>query len=162
MAFMEKIFPDILEAIRNEEIIKESKKIPMPYFGLFALVIFDKVKELGSETSLYEIGEEFGKMLSPKNIEELKKIFKLMNFGDLEIDENKILLKNPPYKIKLSNPPYQWVSKEEPIHDFIAGILAGCLEEIFKKKFVVNEVECVSQGKDKCVFEVKEVDELNK
>ncbi|MEO2116995.1 MAG: V4R domain-containing protein [Methanocaldococcus sp.] len=155
---MEKIFPNILEAIKNEEIIKNSKKIPMPYFGLFALVVFDKVKELSSETSLYEIGEDFGKLLSPKNIEELKKIFKLMDFGDLEIDEKE----KPPQKIKLSNPPYKWVSKDEPIHDFIAGILAGCLEEIFKKKFIVNEIECVCQGKDKCVFEVIETNNLNK
>jgi len=155
---MEKIFPNILEAIKNEDIIKKSKRIPMPYFGLFALVVFDKVKELSSETSLYEIGEDFGKLLSPKNIEELKKVFKLMDFGDLEIDEKE----QPPHKIKLSNPPYKWISKDEPIHDFIAGILAGCLEEIFKKKFIVKEVECVCQGKDKCVFEVVEANNLNK
>jgi predicted hydrocarbon binding protein len=154
---MEKIFPNILEAIKNESIIKKSKKIPVPYFGLLALVIFEKVKELGSEISLYEIGVEFGKILSPKNIEELKKIFKLMNFGDLEIDENEIHFKNPPYKINLSNPPYGWIYKKEPIHDFIAGILAGCLEEIFGKKFIVKEIECVCQGKDKCVFEVIEL-----
>ncbi|WP_457613380.1 V4R domain-containing protein [Methanocaldococcus sp.] len=154
---MEKIFSDILNTIKDEKIIKESKKIPMPYFGLFALVIFDKVKELGSETPLYEIGEEFGKMLNPKSIEEIKRLFELMNFGELEIEN----IDSKRIRIYLKNPPYCWISKNEPIHDFIGGVLAGCLQEVFKKKFIVNELECVCQGKSRCVFEGIAVENLS-
>ncbi|ACX73265.1 4-vinyl reductase 4VR [Methanocaldococcus vulcanius M7] len=143
---MEKIFPEILEVIRDENKLKNAKKIPIPYFGLMAIELIDTVKELNSEISLYEIGYKFGKLMSPNSLDELVKLFRLMNFGELKIDLERRIIEHysPPYNKKCS----------EPIHDFIAGILAGALKNIFSKNNVVKEIKCTSIGEEKCVYEI--------
>ncbi len=143
---MDKLFPDILEVIKDENKLKKSKKIPIPYFGLMAVELIDTIKELNSDISLYEVGYRYGKLISPKDLDELIRLFKLMDFGELKIDLEQGIIEhyNPPYNKKY----------DEPIHDFIAGILAGCLKNIFSKNNVVKEIKCTSVGDEKCVYKI--------
>jgi len=105
------------------------------------------------ETSFYKLGYEFGKIIAPKNLDEVKKIFNDGNLGTLiEVDWNILKLENSAIG--------KSIASNKPVCNYIAGLLSGALESIYGKKFIVKEIKCIAQGCDACYFEVKDTGRL--
>ncbi|CAB3290028.1 4-vinyl reductase 5 [Methanocaldococcus lauensis] len=124
--------------------------IPLEIFRIMIYILMKKIKERGSEITLYEMGYEFGKFLEPKNFRELKKFFRKNNLGILEIESRKPLI----IKVK-ECAMCGGLEDTEPMCHFDAGLLAGAMECILKKTVVVNEIKCMAQGYDACYFEIE-------
>ncbi len=101
------------------------------------------------EASFYNLGYEFGKIISPKNLDEVKKLFNEGKLGIL-IEEDWNILKVENSAIGMS------ITSQKPVCNYIAGFLAGVLESIYGKKFIVKEIKCMAQGCDACYFEIKD------
>ena len=104
---------------------------------------------LNFEMSFYKLGYEFGKIISPKNMDEAKKIFSDGKLGTL-VEEGDNILKLENSVIGLS------ITSNKPVCNYIAGLLSGVLESIYGKKFIVKEIKCMAQGCDACYFEIKD------
>ncbi|AEF95674.1 V4R domain-containing protein [Methanotorris igneus] len=129
---------------------KIKEYIPLELFRVMAYIVIKKIKERGSEITLYEIGYEFGKFLKPKNIRELKTFFRKNNLGILEIESRK------PFILKVRECAMcDSLEVNEPICYFDAGLLAGALECILNKTVVVDEIKCMGQGYDACYFKIE-------
>jgi predicted hydrocarbon binding protein len=123
--------------------------IPLEIFRLMIMIMMKKIKELNSEITLYDIGYEFGKHISPKNYRELKKFFRKNNLGVLKIESRKPLI------IKVNDCSLcDGLNSDEPICYFDAGVLAGAYECILNKTVVVDEIKCMAQGADACYFKI--------
>ncbi|XRO75039.1 V4R domain-containing protein [Methanocaldococcus sp. 28A] len=126
--------------------------IPLEFFRVMIYIVIKKIKERGSEITLYEMGYEFGKFLEPKNIRELKTFFRKNNLGILEIESRK------PFILKVRECAMcGGLDIDEPICHFDAGLIAGAMECILKKTVVVDEIKCMAQGADACYFKVEVV-----
>ncbi|WP_423793031.1 V4R domain-containing protein [Methanocaldococcus indicus] len=133
---------------------KKRATIPVELFKIFVLTTYNKLKNCGSEITLYDLGYEFGKSLDIKTFRELKKFFSVNNLGKVKI------IKRKPLTIKIEECAFcEDIEKDEPICYFDAGLLAGIIENILNKKVVVDEVKCMAQGYDGCYFEVEEIKE---
>ncbi|ACV24876.1 V4R domain-containing protein [Methanocaldococcus fervens] len=131
---------------------KIKKYIPLELFKVMIYIVIKKIKERGSEITLYEIGYEFGRYLNPKNIRELKSFFKKNNLGILEIESRRPLI----LKVR-ECAMCEGLDIDEPICYFDAGLIAGAMECILKKTVVVDEIKCMAQGADACYFKVEVV-----
>ncbi len=123
---------------------------------MLVIITIKKLNDNGSVISLYDIGYEFGKnILNIKNISDLKKFFKKNNLGNLKI------VKKRPLIIKVEDCAFcDGLDMDSRICYFDAGLLAGVLENIYNKKFVVDEIDCMAKGADACYFKVEEIKEL--
>ncbi|NPA62439.1 MAG: DUF2507 domain-containing protein [Methanococci archaeon] len=135
-----------------EEYKFKSREIPSDLLAILIYAYMQKVKDLGSDTTLYEIGYEVGRLVSPKSYEDVKKFFEANNIGYIEIKEKD----NEELEIKVKDCIFCRTQKsEEPMCDFEAGLIAGFLESIKNKKYFVKEMYCQAQGYDACVFIAK-------
>ncbi len=123
--------------------------IPLELFRLITMVMMKKIKELGSELTLYDIGYEFGKYLSPKNHEELNNFFINNKLGILSIHS-----KNPHIVKSEDCALCDGLISDEPICHFDAGLIAGAYECILNKVVVVDEIKCMAKGDDACYFQL--------
>ncbi len=48
-------------------------------------------------------------------------------------------------------------SSEKPVCEPMAGFFKGFLSELLEKSIEVKEIQCQAQGKEKCVFKIKQV-----
>lgn len=145
------IFEDIRDKVyRNDD---KMPKIPISLFGVLVLTVVSKATECNCDMSIYEVGHEVGKYISPKNNDELKTVFKNLGLGDLTFEDGNIL------KVE-NNPIAKMVKSEEPVNYFTSGFLAGALESIYSKKIAVKETKCMAQGFDACYFEIISTEEV--
>lgn len=59
-----------------EEYKFKSREIPSDLLAIIIYAYMQKVKDLGSDTTLYEIGYEVGRLVSPKSYEDIKKFLR--------------------------------------------------------------------------------------
>jgi predicted hydrocarbon binding protein len=143
----DKVNGTFIESKYTNRNIKEY--VPLEIFRLMIMIMMKKIKELNSETTLYDIGYEFGKHINPKNYRELKKFFRKNNLGVLKIESKKPLI------IKVNDCALcDGLNSDEPICYFDAGVLAGAYECILNKTVVVDEIKCMAQGADGCYFKI--------
>jgi predicted hydrocarbon binding protein len=123
--------------------------IPSDLLVVLIYAYMQKVKDLGSDTTLYEIGYEIGKLISPKNYDEVIKFFENNNIGKISIEEKD----NDKIEIKVKDCVFcKTLESDEPICDFEAGLIAGFLESIKNRRYFVKEIYCQAQGYNACVF----------
>lgn len=82
-------------------------------------------------------------------VDELQDMFDQRNIGTLTMQESadgKILLSLEENALTVD------AETDKPICYFLSGYIAGCLENAVGDHFVVNEISCVSQGEDACIF----------
>ena len=139
------IFEDILDKIYHKD--EKMPKIPISLFGVLVLTVVNKATECNCDMSIYEVGCEVGKYISPKNNDELRTVFENLGLGNLTFEDGNIL------KIE-NNPIAKMVKSEEPVNYFTSGFLAGALESIYSKKIVVKETKCMTNGSNVCYFEI--------
>ncbi len=133
---------------------EKNKYVPLELFKAVVFIMMKKIKELDSEITLYDIGYEFGKHLSPKKYVELKKFFKRNKLGTLKIESKKPLI------LKVEDCAFcEDLNFDEPICYFDAGLIAGAYECILKKPVVVDEIKCMAKGDDACYFKVEIIKE---
>lgn len=84
--------------------------------------------------------------------EELDRGFDSMNLGSLYFHEGD------PSEIELEENAFTHNAPDSgrKMCYFIAGYIAGFLENCLGNKYVVNEVRCSAEGADSCAFEVRE------
>ncbi|MCD6132839.1 MAG: 4-vinyl reductase [Deltaproteobacteria bacterium] len=84
--------------------------------------------------------------------EALPVMFTETRWGELNVDsmtENEII-----FSLK-DSVLARGLKRKKPSCTPIAGALAGIVEVLLDKKADGKEIECVSQGKEKCIFEIK-------
>jgi predicted hydrocarbon binding protein len=101
------------------------------------------------------MGRKLGQLLDMKSFDDLKKIFKMMKIGHVDIEEDpnnpkKILLDVKECMICHGVPP---VSK--PSCGVIAGIAAPMIENAKKMSVTIKETKCSAMGDDFCRFEIE-------
>ncbi|WP_456472281.1 V4R domain-containing protein [Methanocaldococcus sp.] len=142
----DKIIEDVLKLLMEN---KEKKCIPIGLFKAMVYIAIKKMGECGNVITFYEIGYELGKKLKIDNIEELKKFFDENNLGKLDVvSENPLIIKVGDCTLCSD------LEFDEPICHLDAGIIAGALENIYKKVVVVDEFKCMAMGSDACYFSV--------
>ena len=127
---------------------------------VFRAFILSIIKYLGFNSihKIYHAGEDFGRSLGVKTIDELIECFRSLGICIVEVVE-----KNP-IKIRV----YECVfcsgfpNIGECVCHYERGILAGCFESILNKKVEVIERKCCACGDDYCEFEVCVIGDLNK
>lgn len=94
--------------------------------------------------SLEEAADELATILDTMNIGTLRLADKGTERGDqvlFELAENALTFD---------------ANTEKPICYFVSGYIAGYLENALDSHFVVNEIECTSQGNEVCVFRAQQ------
>ncbi|WP_456471840.1 V4R domain-containing protein [Methanocaldococcus sp.] len=107
----------------------------------------------------YEIGKSYALKYNIKSIEELKEVLE-EEFGECIIEEE-----NNNYKviIKDCREAKNYMSSE-PVCHIASGVIAGSLENINDKKFIIDVTEdkCIAKGDDYCLFTAKKSRKLLK
>ncbi|HID47577.1 MAG TPA: hypothetical protein EYH15_01275 [Methanothermococcus okinawensis] len=124
-------------------------------FRAFALSI---IKYLGFNSihKIYHAGEDFGRSLGVKTIDELIECFKYLRIGVLEVVEEN------PIRIRVYESVFcsGFPNIGECVCHYERGILAGCFENILRKKVEVIETKCCACGDDYCEFEIRVIGDL--
>ncbi len=99
----------------------------------------------------YDLGKHYANAVNIRNYDELKN-FMEKEFGPTTIEMSEplvITVKNNKEALNYKSP--------EPVCYITSGFLAGCLENIANKKFIieVDESKCIAKGDPYCVFIVK-------
>jgi predicted hydrocarbon binding protein len=105
----------------------------------------------------YNLGKEYAFKLRINDYDKMKKFIK-ENFGEEVIIEDA-----NPLTIIVKNSKECWgVKSSSPACHLIAGFIAGCLENISDKRFVVDvvEEECRAMGDPYCVFVVAKMKKI--
>jgi len=138
------LFSDIVDTLYDDEKLSKLPKVPAPFFGLAILCSIYNSDTEDSVNSLYEAGSCMGRLISPKDIDDLKTIFKNTNLGIISFEDDKVIVSNSFHgKIAKSN-----VKNDS----FTGGFLAGCLSSIYGKKVHVKELS--PRDKTTRVFEI--------
>ncbi|HIP17636.1 MAG TPA: hypothetical protein EYG76_05015 [Methanothermococcus okinawensis] len=120
---------------------------------VYRALILSIINHLGfnSLSKLYHAGEDFGKNLGVKSIDDMIYCFKSLGIGILE------LVSKNPIKIQV----YECIfcsglpNIGEPVCYFEQGMISGCLNSILNKEVKVIETKCYATGYDYCEFDVK-------
>jgi predicted hydrocarbon binding protein len=140
---------ELLETKYDKDKFICGEQVPVEFLKMMVYAYMKKIKEVGSDSDLYEMGYKFGRYISPCNIDDIKEFMEISKLGKMEVLEktDKFI------KIKISHCALcESLDFDEPICDFEAGLLAGFLESIKGKKVVVKETACMAQGADGCYF----------
>ena len=140
---------ELLETKYNKDKFICGERVPVEFLKMMVYAYMKKIKEVGSDSDLYEMGYKFGIYISPCNIDDIEEFTEISKLGKMEVLEktDKFI------KIKISHCALcESLDFDEPICDFEAGLLAGFLESIKGKKVVVKETACMAQGADGCYF----------
>ena len=126
------LFGDIIDTLYDKDKISKLPKIPAPFFGLAILCAINSSNLGISVNSLYEAGYYIGNIVSPKNLEDIKRIFENTDLGKISFENHKIIVSDSFHgKIAKSN---------EKNDSFTAGFLAGCLSSVYGSKIHVKEL----------------------
>jgi predicted hydrocarbon binding protein len=140
---------ELLKSKYNKDKFVCGDHVPVEFLKIMVYAYMKKIKEVGSNSDLYEMGYKLGKYISPNSIEDMKRFIKFSKLGIMEVLEKSEKF----IKIKISHCALcENLDFDEPICDFEAGLLAGFLESIWGKKVVVKETACMAQGADGCYF----------
>ncbi|MDY6776600.1 MAG: 4-vinyl reductase [Candidatus Nanohaloarchaea archaeon] len=85
-------------------------------------------------------------------VEELSSRFERMNVGSIVLEQDE---DNPRIKMEENAVSYDAPRTGRKMDYFIAGYIAGYLENALGDKYVVNEIECSAEGGEVCVFQIK-------
>ena len=139
----------IAEMIEDENAVKFEGRVPLVcyikeylrryYFG-------ENYKKI-----CYNIGKNYAHIINIRTYDEMVEFMK-DDFGEIlleESDPTKIVIKD--------NKECRNCKFDEPICHITAGFIAGCLENIRDRKYIIDVVEeqCKAVGSQYCVFIVK-------
>ncbi|ENN96325.1 hypothetical protein J422_03159 [Methanocaldococcus villosus KIN24-T80] len=96
----------------------------------------------------YQIGKDYAILLNINNYDEMKKFIDT-EFGEMEIEKPE-----PLTIIVRDNKECKNCTSPEPVCYVTAGFIAGCLENIVNRKYIVDVVEkkCLAVGDPYCLF----------
>ncbi|WP_423793425.1 V4R domain-containing protein [Methanocaldococcus indicus] len=143
--------------VSKTEPISKEKKEQFYFTGAPPLVVYikDYLRKFyfGSNIKkiFYDLGKNYALFLNLKNYDEMKEFMK-KEFGEVTIEMSEPLM----ITVKNNKEALNYRSNE-PVCYITAGFLAGCLENIADRKYIVEVVEekCISVGDPYCVFIVK-------
>ncbi|HIQ32337.1 MAG TPA: hypothetical protein EYH55_02525 [Methanothermococcus okinawensis] len=119
------------------------------------------IKYLGFNSihKIYHAGEEFGRSLGVKTMDDLIMIFRELGIGIVKVVEESPVIKVRIYESVFCS---GFPNIGECVCHYERGILAGCFESILNKRVKVVETRCCACGNDYCEFEVHVLGDLNK
>jgi len=130
--------------------------ISLEYFRLVRLMAWSEIFGAEAPKLSYLAGEKIGRKLNIDSVDGLASRLELMglarvvviNSSDTGGKRNRIVI-----RFKESAVSFGIAFLGEPICHFEAGLLAGILEKIHKRKITVTETKCVAMGHEYCQFE---------
>lgn len=146
-------FEDIRESCHKNQY---GGAISLEYFRIVRLMAWREMFGSDAPRLSYSAGEKVGRKLKAQSVSELIKMMEGFGITDVEIisyyDKGS---EKDKMKIRFGNSAISsgMVFMGEPVCHFEAGLLAGALERILRKKIIVNETKCVAMGHDHCEFE---------
>ena len=127
---------------------------------VFRAFVLSIIKYLGFNSiyKIYHAGEDFGRSLEVKTIDELIEYFRSLGIGIVEVEEGN------PIKVRVYESAFcsGFPNIGECVCHYERGVLAGCFESILNKKVEVIERKCCACGDEYCEFEVHILGDLNK
>ncbi|WP_048203434.1 V4R domain-containing protein [Methanocaldococcus infernus] len=104
----------------------------------------------------YDIGKDYALFLEVKTFEEMENKIKKY-FGNMRVESSEPLI-----IVIENNKECENCKATEPICYFTSGFIAGCLESIADKLYIVNveEIKCKAKGDEYCSFKAKRVARL--
>lgn len=134
---------------------KPAPGIPKSLLSIFRLLVVKNLIRGRFFTTSYNSGREIGLSASLKSKRDFIKTTRRLGLGEVAIPE----FEPGKIKIKLYNGITSLGVKQShrPICFFEAGIFAGFLENIFRKRIDLKEVKCRTMGNPYCQFELSTV-----
>lgn len=134
--------PDVYVVLLKE--LRKEKK----HFSLYS------ASKKSSFSWMAEISKETKRKSSQELIKLIPKILNILGLGKVSAPK-KISKYEFDFYLEESLTAELYGPSKEPVDLQFAGLLAGFFSFIFKKNFSCEEIECMSQGFEKCKFRVK-------
>jgi diguanylate cyclase (GGDEF)-like protein len=129
--------------------------VSVEYFRLVRLLLLQEVLGGAAGRQSYLAGEKFGRQLRVASQDELCAAVRTMGMAKATIqpagtgeDKDRLTITFSESAVSTGLPLIG-----EPVCHFEAGLLAGALEKLSRKKVVVTETKCAAMGYDYCQFE---------